>query len=163
MMVRPAEQAFRRHYGEVYRYVLRRTGNPGDAEELTQEVFADAAAAEERLERDSRPLLPWLLAVAHRRWVDELRRRRRQRTALGALAVSSERSTSESELAGALRAALGRLPHEQQEAVVQRLWRGRSFGEIASELGVSEGAVKMRFRRGMELLRSALSDEGYGP
>ncbi len=40
-----AERAFRRHYGQVYRYVRRRTGDHHRAEELTQQVFADAAAA----------------------------------------------------------------------------------------------------------------------
>jgi RNA polymerase sigma-70 factor (ECF subfamily) len=164
MMGRPAEQAFRRYYGEVYRYLLRRTGDPGEAEELTQRVFADAAAAEQQLDRDERPLLPWLLAVARRRWVDELRRRRRGQKALETAAVGAERAApSDEELAEALRRGLARLPERQREVVVRRLWRGRSFRDIASELGLSEGAVKMRFRRGMESLRELLREEGYAP
>ncbi len=165
MMGRPAEQAFRRYYGEVYRHLLRRTGDPSEAEELTQRVFADAAAAEQQLERDERPLLPWLLAVAHRRWVDELRRRRRRQNAIDTGAVSAERAASlDDELAaGALRRVLAQLPREQREVVIRRLWRGRSFRDIGSDLGLSEGAVKMRFRRGMESLRELLRAEGYEP
>jgi RNA polymerase sigma-70 factor (ECF subfamily) len=165
MMRRPAEQAFRRYYGEVYGYLLRRTGDPGEAEELTQRVFADAAAAERKLERDKRPLLPWLLAVAHRRWVDELRRRRRRQDAIDTVAVSAERAaTFDGELAaGALRRVLAQLPREQREVVIRRLWRGHSFRDIGSDLGLSEGAVKMRFRRGMESLRELLRGEGYAP
>jgi RNA polymerase sigma-70 factor, ECF subfamily len=163
-MRRPAEQAFRRYYGEVYRYLLRRTADPVEAEELTQRVFADAAAAEQQLERDERPLLPWLLAVAHRRWVDELRRRRRQQNALETVAAGAEReASSDDELADALRRVLAQLPHGQREVVIRRLWRGHSFRDIASDLGLSEGAVKMRFRRGMESLRQLLRGEGYPP
>ena len=46
----------------------------GDAEELTQQTFADAAAA---LARGAPPrsMRPWLFSVAERRLVDELRRR----------------------------------------------------------------------------------------
>ena len=40
-----AEQAFRRHHAQIYRYLRRRTGDPDRAEDLAQEVFADAAAA----------------------------------------------------------------------------------------------------------------------
>ena len=164
MMGRPAEEAFRRHYGEVYRYLLRRTGDPGEAEELTQRVFADAAAAEQQLERDERPVLPWLLAVAHHRWVDELRRRHRRQEALGKSAAGPEWAASaDDELAETLRRVLPQIPDGQREVVILRLWRGRSFRDIASDLELSEGAVKMRFRRGMELLRELLHGEGYAP
>ncbi len=164
MMGRPAEEAFRRYYGEVYGYLLRRTGDPGEAEELTQRVFADAAAAERQLERDERPLLPWLLAVAHRRWVDELRRRHRRQEALEKSAAGPEWAASaDDELAETLRRVLPQVPDGQREVVIQRLWRGRSFRDIAADLGLSEGAVKMRFRRGMESLRKLLRGEGYPP
>ncbi len=164
MMGRLAEQAFRRYYGQVYRYLLRRTANPSEAEELTQRVFTDAAEAERQLERDQRPILPWLLTVAHRRWVDERRRSRRQQNTLDRVATGAERAaSSDEELAGALRRVLAQLPDEQREVAIRRLWHGRSFRDIASDLGLSEGAVKMRFRRGMESLRELLREEGYTP
>ena len=34
-----ADAAFRRHYGDVYRYIRRRTRDHHRAEELTQQVF----------------------------------------------------------------------------------------------------------------------------
>src|SRR5919202_2104695 len=68
-----SERAFRRHYGDVYRFVRRRTRDHHEAEELAQQVFADAAAS---LRADGRPPLAWLYAVAKRRFADEARRRR---------------------------------------------------------------------------------------
>jgi len=164
MMGRLVELAFRRHYGEVYRFLLRRTADPVEAEELTQRVFADAAAAEEQLERDQRPLLPWLLAVAHRRWVDERRRNQRQRHAFETVGADLDRAgTSDAELAAVIRRALDLLPEEQREVVVRRLLRGQSFRDIAIEMAGSEGAMKMRFRRGLETLRRLLDEAGYAP
>ena len=72
------ERAFRRHYGQVYRYIRRRTGVRERAEDLTQEVFAAAAAALPRFRRRAGSALPWLYTVARRRFVDELRRRGRE-------------------------------------------------------------------------------------
>jgi RNA polymerase sigma-70 factor (ECF subfamily) len=159
-----AEGAFRCYYRDVYRLLLRRTADPYEAEELSQRVFADAAAAEPRLEQDQRPLLPWLLAVAHRRWVDERRRRGRQQSAVEALRFDAGRfDPPAAGLETAIRRTLESLPFEHQQVVLRRLVQGQSFREIAVQLGVSEGAVKMRFRRGLELLRDRLRREGYGP
>ncbi len=44
-----AELAFRRHYGDVYRFVRRRGSSRADAEDVTAEVFADAAKALTRI------------------------------------------------------------------------------------------------------------------
>jgi DNA-directed RNA polymerase specialized sigma24 family protein len=56
----------------VYRYLRRRTGDHERAEDLTQQVFADAVAS---LRATQSPSLAWLYTVAQRRFVDEVRRR----------------------------------------------------------------------------------------
>ena len=66
-----AEQAFRRHYGHVYRYLRRRTGDHHRAEDLAQQVFADAVRS---LRETESPSLAWLYTVAQRRFADEVRR-----------------------------------------------------------------------------------------
>ena len=71
-----AELAFRRHHAQIYRYLRRRTGDPYRAEDLAQEVFADAAVALSRGERPS-SMLAWLYTIAQRRFADEARRRSR--------------------------------------------------------------------------------------
>src|SRR6266545_4656509 len=44
-----AEYAFRHHRTEIYRYLRRRTKSADQAEELTQQVFADAAITLSRM------------------------------------------------------------------------------------------------------------------
>ncbi len=72
------ERAFRRHYGHVYRYIRRRTGDHERAEDLTQEVFAAAAVALPDFSGRADSPLPWLYTVAKRRFADEARRRQRE-------------------------------------------------------------------------------------
>jgi sigma-70-like protein len=58
----------------VYRYLRRRTKNADDAEELTQQVFADAALTLSRMEAGPGSLLGLLYTIARRRFADEARR-----------------------------------------------------------------------------------------
>src|SRR5262245_28978908 len=121
-----SDRAFRRHYGHVYRYLRRRTGDHHRAEELTQQVFADAVVSLGEAESSS---LPWLYTVARRRFVDELRRGAvGQRNALPAL-VPAQQVEYGSDVAAALRVAIAQLPEGQRQVVVLKLLRGATFAE----------------------------------
>lgn len=156
--------AFREHRDDVYRYLLRRTGDALEAEELTQRVFADAAAAL----RHERPnsVLAWLYTVAERRFIDEVRRRTRapERT-VDDDAIEAATSTADyvPEVRRALVDAVAALPPDQRQVVVMKLFRGYSFSEIAMTLHASEAACKMRFSRAVRAIRSALSEQGLEP
>jgi RNA polymerase sigma factor (sigma-70 family) len=158
-----AEQAYRRHSGRIYRHLLHRTGNHHDAEELTQQVFTDAAAALSAA-RPPESLLSWLYTVAERRLVDELRRRKR----FTEFASSVPRVSEGVDIlygravARGLRDAIAALPPDQREVVVLKVLEGRRFTDIAARLGVSEAACKMRMSRAARTLRAALEQEGLG-
>lgn len=161
-----AETAFRRHYAQIYRYLRRRTGDHERAEELAQDVFADAASALGRFGRGPTPVLAWLYTVAGRRFADEARRKKRPRADVVPLEAVSETAADRdygAAVAGALRAAIARLPREQQEVVLLKLVHGRSFREIAARSGASEAACKMRFHRALQALRRELEQEAVQP
>lgn len=158
-----ADEAYRRHGGQIYRYLLRRTGHQPDAEDLTQKVFADAAAA---LQAGSRPdsILAWLYTVAERRFVDYLRRiKARPESRLSDRLPDPHTLEYGGDIAAALAGALSRLPEPQQMVIVMKLFEERSFAEIAQALGLQEGAVKMRFSRGLASLRDDLRARGFAP
>jgi RNA polymerase sigma-70 factor (ECF subfamily) len=157
------DEAFRRHRGQVYRYLLRRTGHEADAEDLTQKVFTDAAAA---LQAGSRPdsLLAWLYTVAERRFIDYLRRlKAHPETRLSERFPDPHGLEYGGDIATALADALRRLPKAQREVIVMKLFEERSFADIAEKLGLHEGAAKMRFSRGLASLRNDLRARGFEP
>lgn len=153
----PTEQAFRRHYAEVYRFVRRRARSDADAEDLTQQVFADAAAS---LPCDGRPPIAWLYAVARRRFADAARRDSRRAQLRLAGEASVEYGPS---VAASLRTAFERLPSTQRDVVVLKLLRGASFAEIAAAVGITEEAARMRFSRALRSVRADLEKEGIEP
>lgn len=152
------------HYRKVFRFVRRHVGSVEDAEDVTQEVFANAAALLDGADPGSRTLA-WLYTVARRRIVDELRRQRRSQAVSLELvedpAISSDRYGEQ--VARSLDAALTSMPEGQRSVVLGRLLQGCSFAELGRELGASEDACRMRFMRGLQHLRDEFEKEGLGP
>ena len=149
-------QLYERHSDLVFRYCLRTLGSREEAEDATQTTFLQALRA---LRRGVVPQFEqaWLLTIARNECKTRHRagsRRRRRELAhdpltLAELAGASD--DSEARLAG-VRDALTRLPETQRRALLLREWQGRSYAEIAHELGVSRPAVEaliFRARRGL--------------
>ena len=159
------EEVYRSYRGHVYRFLLRKTGDPHEAEELTQRVFVDAATA---LNKEAPPpdsLLAWLYAIAERRYVDDIRRRIVARRGLLLLRRSEEAPdlAYSQEITDALREAIGRLPDGQRTIIVMKVLEGRPFAEIAAKLGLTEAACKMRMSRAIAQVKKELRAKGVGP
>jgi DNA-directed RNA polymerase specialized sigma24 family protein len=67
------------------------------------------------------------------------------------------------DVAHAIHDAIAELPGEQRQVVCLRLIEGCSFAEIATLIGSSEAAAKMRFQRGLAALRRDLERQGVQP
>ena len=150
-----------RLYGDrVYRFLLRRTGNHRDAEDLAQRVFLEAAAALERAQPAS--TLAWLYTVAQRRFIDEVRRRKTE-----ADAAAKDRPPLPSEFtygasaARAIKGAIQSLDQVSRDVVVMKLLEGRAFKEIAARIGSTEAAAKMRYSRALREVQAQLEAEGF--
>jgi len=139
---------------DIYRFLLRRTRDHHEAEELTQQVFAEAASA---LSRGGPPrsMRGWLFAVAERRLVDELRRRQRVSKLVELLAAEPPATHGDARLT--LQNAVARLPDRQQQLVVMRIVEGRTYREIAHVLDCNEAACRMRLSRALSRLRDELA------
>jgi RNA polymerase sigma factor (sigma-70 family) len=161
-----AAEGLRRHYDLVFRYVRRRSRTHSDAEDITQEVFADAASALARhATLTERQTLAWLYTVAKRRLVDEARRSARRVDPVDVpldLAPTPESEYGQSVVAE-IAHALGELPAPQRQVVLMKIFDGRSFAEIAGRLDITEAAAKMRCVRGLEAVRATLRREGIHP
>ena len=158
-----AEMAFRRHHAQIYRYLQRRTRDPDRAEDLAQEVFADATAALVRADFEPRSMLAWLYTIAQRRFADDLRRRRHLDGSGTDLLDELPAPDGDVDVGGALGDAISCLPPSQRQIIAMKLLRGCSFREVALALGVSEPAAKMRFQRALSSLRADLEQRGIEP
>jgi len=157
-----ADEAFRRHYEAVYRFVRSRAGRH-DAEEITQDVFVAAVVALGEARVESPPPLQWLYTVARRRLVDSARRQRMSVPAATDQPGAESQHLYAPRLGESLARAVARLPKGQREVVLLKLLEGYTLAEIAARLGTSEAACKMRLHRALAQLRARLAEEGLDP
>lgn len=156
-----SEEAFHRHYAQLFRYIRRRTPDDFEAEDVTQAVFADAAQRLGDFKPGASPVLAWLYTVAQRRLADRARRLAHQRASLRELErtrLAPAETVYGPDVAAELREAIAALSEAQRTVVVMKLLRGLSFAEIAERVGTSDAACKMRFARGLEALRDRLGE-----
>jgi RNA polymerase sigma-70 factor (ECF subfamily) len=131
------------------------------ADDLTQEVFADAAEALAQARVSAPPPLAWLYTVARRRLVDLARRHAAEPLRLGTSAEPAQPEAAYGPaIVNVLVDALRLLPETQRAVVVAKVFEGRTFAEIASALGIKEEAARMRFSRGLARLREELERKG---
>jgi RNA polymerase sigma-70 factor (ECF subfamily) len=156
----------RTHHRRVYGLCYRFTGNPADAEDLTQDVFLKIYSNLASFDTTRGSLQVWITTMTRNLLVDNFRRTRNQR-ATSSLddgwesteelkpidrLTSRDRSPLESaaqkELAKMVQDALARVSVELREAVILRDLQDLDYKEIAQVLGIPEGTVKSRISRG---------------
>ena len=140
----------------VFRYLLRKTRNPGTAEDLTQESFLRLC----RHLRDDRPLdnaKAWLLTVANHLAIDELRCDRHQtdldedawreiEELRSGTQPDAEEVVLQRERLDLLHAAVLRLSQLQRDCLHLRA-EGLRYGEIATLMNLSISTVVDAVRR----------------
>jgi RNA polymerase sigma-70 factor (ECF subfamily) len=155
-----------RYQRPVFALLFRMLG-PGRgsmAEDLAQETFLEVF----RSLRKFSPLGParlssWILTIASRRAIDELRKRpvATEPIELGRNIVGDQRADEAAvrrAVAGAIQSAVAELSPEYRAAFLLREYHGLEYAEIARALDIDIGTVKSRLSRARAALRETLAE-----
>ncbi len=141
------------------------TGNADTADDLAQETLVEAWRNAHKL-YDLTGLNAWLSGIARNVCLRWGRQQGRELAHSGdALnndssdAIDFEVELERDELATLLDRALGLLPPETREALIQRYIQESPLSEIAGRLSISEGTVAVRIHRGKLALKRVLSTQ----
>jgi RNA polymerase sigma factor (sigma-70 family) len=161
-----------RERSRLRNFIRGRVPDPGDAEDILQEVFYELVEA-------NRLLMPiehvggWLFRVARNRITDLFRKKKpelfsdagvvdeegemlRLEEMLPSPDAGPEAAYARSVLLDELELAVDELPDEQREVFIAHELEGRSFNEMAAETGVSVNTLLSRKRYAVLHLRERL-------
>jgi len=165
-------EVVKRERSRLLNFIRRRVPDPGDAEDVLQEVFY-------RLVEANRLLMPiehitgWLFQVARNRITDLFRKKQPENFSEITIADESgeglqfedllpsrdagpEGEYVRKRLLEELQHALAELPKEQRDVFIAHEFEGRSFRELAAETGLSVNTLLARKRYAVLHLRESL-------
>jgi RNA polymerase sigma factor (sigma-70 family) len=152
-------EAYDRYGRAVHHLAISLLASAADAEDVTQTVFVAAWQGRQTFDPERGTLLGWLLGIARRKAVDQLRERGRQDQA--AEAVRAVMVVEPVDAHGADHTVdrllvvdeMGRLPVEQRRVLALAFYDDLTHQQIASVTGLPLGTVKSHLRRGLRRLR----------
>ena len=146
---------------DLYRYVFWLCRDPDLADDVVQETMLRAFRSLDKLE-DENAVKPWLLTIARREHARVYERKRLETRDIDALSqaeaalVAMEGDSDVDDM----RSAIFRLDDDYREPLVLQVLMGFSTAEIATTMGLRQGAVLTRLHRArkklMEQIRSEL-------
>jgi RNA polymerase sigma-70 factor (ECF subfamily) len=151
------EELYDRYGEKLYRYLVLKLCSCEDAEDVLQETFCRFARYSVRWKRVKNPLA-FVFRTARNEANRFLKRRINQRnrtemnpnrqTVISAIIQGPDKKSEKF-----LAEALGRLPDEQREVIILKVFEGLTFKEIARICSLSTNTAASRYRYGLSKLR----------
>ncbi len=161
----------KRYQARVFALVLMVVRSPPAAEDVTQDTFVRAFRNLHRYD-DTRPIYPWLAAIAIRlahNWSRQHgRTARREGTPIDAAPAPATPPAALTDLIADERsrhlwATVASLPARERTAVILHYRDGLSVRDIAAALGVTDGTIKTMLFRARRQMRERMSQESRKP
>jgi RNA polymerase sigma factor (sigma-70 family) len=166
-------EAITRERTRLRNFIRKRVADPGDAEDILQDVFYELVEAY-RMMKPVEQVTAWLFRVARNRITDLFRKKKPDLLAdeagavnedgeglqledlLPSLDAGPEAAYARSVLLEELEAAVGELPEDQREVFIAHELMGYSFKEIAEQSGASVNTLLSRKHYAVLQLRERL-------
>ena len=156
--MRPFEDVVDEH-GAVVMRVCRALLGPGEADDAWSDTFIAALRAYPDLRPDSN-VRGWLVTIAHRKAIDQLRRTRRAPLPTDTLPEASTPDAFTEPADDDLRLALDALPSKQRRAVIYHHLVGLPYAEVGPLIDSSEAAARRSGADGIATLRKTYGRGG---
>jgi RNA polymerase sigma-70 factor (ECF subfamily) len=151
------------YFPRIYRYILARTGNPAEAEDVTEEVFIRVLGGISGFQWRQAPFAAWLFRIARNQLVSYARKNGAHRQEIPLLASVADRVPDPlirvedrlffEQILDVARA----LPQAQREVLWLRFAVGLSVSDTARALGKQETNVKVLQHKAIARLQKLLA------
>lgn len=160
------EAFYRRHVGDVSRFIARRVDDPYTAADLTADVFLAIIDSAHTYRPDRGSAIAWVYGVAHNVVAAERRRARRESTATGRIAgrrlldsadiARLEERIDAERAARRVYEALAGVPEPTRRLLELVAVDGLPVAEAAAAVGLSPIAARVRLHRARKYVREVV-------
>ena len=160
-MTTPSKAEIAAFREKVLAYLTGRTACREDAEDLCEEVLAEAIRCLPRYDAEKASLSTWIYQITRFTLIDYYRTKHPNEPLSEELAASEdlEESFLRREALEHLAQALQSLGQEERDIIVLRYYKGLSLTEISRLTGVSYGMVKVKHKKALSALRDRLEPD----
>ena len=144
---------------KVLAYLMNRTACREDAEDLCEEVFAEAFRCLPRYDPARASLSTWLFQITRFTLIDYFRTKHPSEPIPEDLAAADDPAEAflKRETLDRLAAALRALEPQERDIIVLRYYKGQTLTEVSRLTGISYGMVKVKQKKALDRLRRELS------
>ena len=149
------EQIYTEYGGKIRGYIRARIRSSADADDLFSEVFEKILRKIDGFDPEKAYLNTWIFTITRNTVIDYFRRNKIMDEPDENIAAEGEVDDNllTQETLSELAAALTRLPDELQDIIVLMYYDGKPMTEVATLMGLSYGAVKLRHQKALAQLK----------
>ena len=148
----PFQELIDTHGSDVHRLLVAMVGSTA-ADDCYQETWIAALRGYPRL-RDAANLRGWLLTIAHRKAIDQVRARARRPVPVEDVPEQAGHESASYNGQDDLWRLVRALPPKQRTAIALRYVFDAAHADIASVMGTSEDAARRNVHEGLKRLRT---------
>ena len=145
---------------KIYNFIYYKTHHRETAEDLTSQTFFKALRAIDNFDLKKGSFSAWLYRIARNTVTDFYRTQKADLNIDDVWDLASDQDTArDAEIQISLakvKKYLSRLPVEQRDIVMLRVWEGLDYQTISEIVGKSEASCKMTFSRTVSKMRQEL-------
>jgi RNA polymerase sigma-70 factor (ECF subfamily) len=157
------------HAAVVYGVALKVTDDRGAAEEVTRAVFRELWCRPDRFDPDQGSLRPWLACSAHQLGVQALREmasihcRDEQGASYDVRIIDIDEVIQSVLNVELVSDALAAVPEDERIVIRLAYFGGKTYQEVAVDLGIAEETVKSRMYAGLRRMADSLHGKVLAP
>jgi len=159
------EAIYQTYYKKVFNYIKKKISNIQDAEELTHEIFIKLYRLRASYDANKSAISTWIFVATNNRLKNYYRDRKEQVTfdEITYNAISEEFSPEVCYMLEAQRKelmeCLKKLSDRERTIIIRKYYMGERSNQIAIEMGLTPGNVRIIQKRSLEKLKKLLGEE----
>ncbi len=161
----PATALFQRLFDanrdKVFRFACKLTGDPSRAEEITQQCFIRLWEKMHQVE-EGKDIFPLLFVLVKRLVIDDARRLYREQQKIAQLSAQNPDTVNslpllQKEMQQHMQQAIEKMPEQRRMVYLMSRNEGRSYKEIAVQMGLSPATVRNHLSLALQFIRQEMA------